>query len=170
MLDLIIWLFGMPSSVVGHSIDSVRRFQKYGGDDVSNVIMHWRPSNIHGHVHLSRVAHKWEESIIVTGTSGTLCLDGNKVIHLDVDGRQTLEMVDMWTEKSVVRSMFRKFGDYVTSRVNDYPGSLTNVRDTVTIVEAARRSFATLQVENLLPVSTENPSPLAEEQRVWPLI
>jgi hypothetical protein len=170
MLDLIVWLFGAPSSVTSHRAESVRRHQKYGGDDVSNVIMRWDSSNIIGHVHLSRVAHKPEESITVTGTSGTLCLDGAKVVLWDAAGDLALEMVDASTKQSVLRSMLRKFGDYATGRAADYSGSLANLANTVAIVDATSRSFITHQPESLLPVSTTASASLMGDHHVWPLI
>ena len=170
MLDVMIWLFGAPSSLTAHRVNSVRRFQQYSGDDISNVIMRWDPANIIGHIHLSRVAHKQEESIVVTGTTGTLLLEGNKVILKDALGSQTFEMTDTSTKQWVVRSMLRKFGDYVTGRAAEYPSSLANLADTIAVIEATKRSFVTSQAESLLPVSESQSAHLAGEHHVWPLI
>lgn len=90
ILDLILWLFGPPTSVVAHRVSSVRPLQRYGGDDVSDNMMEWGPKNCIGHVCLSRVAHKNSQSITVTGTNGTLSLDGHDIMYHDILGRETL--------------------------------------------------------------------------------
>ncbi|KAL8727194.1 MAG: hypothetical protein Q9166_006231 [cf. Caloplaca sp. 2 TL-2023] len=154
LLDIILSLFGPPSSLVAHQVDSVRRFQEYGGDDISNIIMHWKPSKIIGHIHLSRVAHRAEESITVTGTNGTLRLEGNKIILLDTSGSQLLESTDTTSKKSVICTMLRKFGDYATGTATDYPGSLESLADTI----ASQHMFEALDLrpgdEILCPVYT----------------
>lgn len=167
MLDLIAWFFGVPSSLTGHRVTSIRPFQKYGGDDISNIIMDWSRPNLIGHVHLSRVAHEPVESITVTGTKGTILLDGRRVVHLDVNGLEVLQSVDTSTEKSVIRSMVREFGKYVTGCTNDYPASLANVRDTVSISEAAKMSFIAHQVQNPLHTPKKTPSMLIGGKFCW---
>lgn len=142
MIDLIVWLFGNPSSVTAHQVNKVRRFQTYGGDDVSNIIMQWNgPNHFIGHVHLSRVAHKSEESIVVTGTMGTLLLEDKKVTMLNTDGSEALSMVDKATKKAVTRSMLRQFGDYATGVTTDYPCSLDNLEEALGTIDNINRSF-----------------------------
>ncbi|KAL8800728.1 MAG: hypothetical protein Q9182_004971 [Xanthomendoza sp. 2 TL-2023] len=170
MLNIIVALFGRPSSLVAHQVDSVREFQKYGGDDVSNIIMHWKPSKIIGHVHLSRVAHTAEESITVTGTNGTLRLEGTKIVMLDISGSQLLEMTDTTSKKSVICTMLRKFGDYATGRALDYAGSLESLGDTVTVAEAIKESFLTHRSQQLSGVPTASVATLDGAHHVWPLI
>ncbi|KDQ13839.1 hypothetical protein BOTBODRAFT_160129 [Botryobasidium botryosum FD-172 SS1] len=170
MIDLIVWLFGAPSSVTAHQVQNVRRFQSYGGDDASNIIMQWNnPTHFIGHIHLSRVAHKAEESITVTGTTGTLLLDGKNVIMLNTDGTEAFSMVDKSTKKAVVQSMIRQFGDFVTGRAADYPCSLPNLADSVDIMERIIHSVANNRsVDQSMP-NTQVAS-LNGEHFVWPII
>ncbi|KAI4201809.1 MAG: hypothetical protein LQ350_003009 [Teloschistes chrysophthalmus] len=170
LLNIIVSLFGRPSSLVAHQVDSVRQFQTYSGDDISNIIMHWKSSSIIGHVHLSRVAHRAEESITITGTNGTLRLEGNKVVMLDISGSQVLEMVDTTSKRTIIGAMHRKFGDYATGRATEYPGSLGSLADTVAVGEAIKQSFATHQTQDLPPVSETSVASLDGAHHVWPLI
>jgi hypothetical protein len=167
MLDLIAWFFGIPSSLTRHRVTSLRPFQKYGGDDISNIIIDWSCPNLIGHVHLSHVAHELVESITVTGMKGTILLDGRRVAHLDVNRLKMSEIVDTSTEKSVSRSMVREFGQYVTGCINDYRASLANVRDTVSISEAAKMSFVAHQVQNPPHIPKKTPSMLIGGKFCW---
>lgn len=170
LLNIIVWLFGRPSSLTAHQVGSVRQFQQYGGDDISHIIMHWEQPKIVGHIHLSRVAHTAEESITVTGTNGTLRLNENRIVMLDTSGSQQLEMVDTTPKKSVICNMLRGFGDYATGRAADYPGSLESLVDNVAVSEAINQSFATNQTQVLPAVSSPSSASLNSAHHVWPLI
>ncbi|KAL8639819.1 MAG: hypothetical protein Q9228_003193 [Teloschistes exilis] len=169
-LNIIVWLFGRPTSLVAHQVDSVRQFQTCSGDDVSNIVVHWKSSSIVGHVHLSRVAHTAEESITITGTNGTLRLDGDKVVMLDISGSQLLEMVDTTSKRTIIGTMHRKLGDYATGRATEYPGSLGSLADTVAVGEAIQKPFATHQTQDLPAVSPTSVASLNGVHHVWPLI
>lgn len=132
--------------------------------------MHWDHSAIVGHIHLSRVAHAAEESITVTGTNGTLRLDGSKVTLLDTSGSQQLEMIDTTPKQSVICSMVRQFGDYATGRAAKYPGSLENLTDTVAVSEAINRSFQTHQTQVLPALFPSTSASLNGSHHVWPLV
>ncbi|KAH7907217.1 DegT/DnrJ/EryC1/StrS aminotransferase family-domain-containing protein [Hygrophoropsis aurantiaca] len=170
MIDLIVWLFGAPSSVSAHQVQNVRRFQSYGGEDVSNILMQWsRPKHFIGHIHLSRVAHKAEESIVVTGRSGTLLLDGKNVTLLNSDGTEAFSMVDKSTKQTVVRSMLRSFGDYACGRVPDFTASTENLVDSVSTLEKIYCLIKANSPNGQVPSATEGAS-LDGEHFVWPLI
>ncbi|KAK2756666.1 hypothetical protein FQN54_005111 [Arachnomyces sp. PD_36] len=170
MLDLIAWFFGVPPSLMAQRVGSVRRMQKYGGDDVSDVTMRWGASNVIGHIHLSRVADKAEESITVVGTSGTLSLDGNRVTLREPSGAKSLEIVDSSNKQSVVQSMLQKFGDYVSGRSPNYPGALATFADTVMIMDATKKSFTSQQPERVLPLVAAATSKAGGAHHTWPLI
>lgn len=148
MLDLIVWLFGLPTSLMALSVDSVRSFQMYSGEDVSNVMMDWRPKkNCIGHVRLSRVAHRTSQSITVTGTRGTLILEEDKIMHHDSQGHQKLIVEHQHLDRPVIQSMVHQFGDWVAGNRPDFPTTLGSVRDTVRLGESIKRSLATRQVQ-----------------------
>lgn len=148
MLDLLVWLFGPPTSVVAHRVSSVRPLQRYNGDDVSDIMMEWGPENCIGHVRLSRVAHKYCQSITVTGTDGTLSLDRHVITHHDTRGRETLYIKHKPIERQVIQSMAQEFGDWVTGHRPEFSSSLASVLDTVSLVDAIRSSFTSRQVQS----------------------
>ncbi|GIK05561.1 hypothetical protein Aspvir_009674 [Aspergillus viridinutans] len=155
MLDLLVWLFGPPTSVMAHQVSSVRPLQRYGGDDISDIMMEWGPKNCIGHIRLSRVAHRNAQSITVTGTNGTLSLDGHDITHHDTRGRETLNIKHQPNENQVIQSMAQEFGDWVSGRQPDFATSLANVLHTVSVVDAIKSSFASRQVQRpFLPLST----------------
>ncbi|KAF3484331.1 putative reductase 1 [Arthroderma uncinatum] len=154
MLDLLVWLFGPPTSVMAHQVFSVRPSQRYGGDDVSDIMMNWGHKNCIGHVRLSRVAHTPAQFISVTGTNGTLSLDGHQVTHHDTQGRQTLNVEHQPTEKQVIRSMVQEFGDWVTGRRPNFSASLANVQHTVSVVDAIKNSLTSHQIQHPLLLSS----------------
>ena len=132
--------------------------------------MRFHPSNVIGHAHLSRVATEDEESISVTGTNGTLQLAHKNIILQDSAGTHTLEIVDRATKKSIIRSMLRQFGDFVTGHAADYSGSLSNLADTMAIMDATKRSFRSTKAENLYPLTETAQARLDGAHHVWPLI
>lgn len=156
MLDILVWLFGLPISVMAHQVSSVRPSQRYGGDDVSDILMDWGKNCI-GHVRLSRVAHQAAQFISVTGTDGTLTLDGHEITHHDTQGRKALNVKCQPTDKQVIHSMAQEFGDWISGRQSEYSTSLANVVHTVSTVDAIKKSLVTRQVQRpRLPSSTRS--------------
>ncbi|KAL2808788.1 NADP-dependent oxidoreductase domain-containing protein [Aspergillus granulosus] len=154
MLDLVTWLFGVPSTLLARGVSSVRVNQEYGGEDISDVVLDWKSINRTATIHLSRVAHEWDEGITVTGTNGTLILDKYTILHFDPQGRLLWRDVFPPVEKQVLRSMAQQFGDWVTGRAPDFITSLDNVRETMAVVQAAKMSLSTGQIQQpglLLP-------------------
>ncbi|KAJ0413599.1 NADP-dependent oxidoreductase domain-containing protein [Aspergillus carlsbadensis] len=157
MLDILVWLLGLPTSVMAHQVSSVRPSQRYGGDDVSDILMDWGRNCI-GHVRLSRVAHRAAQSISVTGTDGTLSLDGHEITHYDTQGRETLNVKHQPVDKQVIHSMVQEFGDWVSGRQPEFSTSLGNVVHTVSVVDAIKKSLATRQVQHPLLHATSGPA------------
>lgn len=164
MLDILVWLFGAPSSLTALKADSVRPHQNYSGDDVAEIALRWNERSIIGNMHLSRVAHADTESVVITGTSGTAILDDKKVQLLDPSGNTVLSIDDTSSKQMVMRSMIRGFGDFVTGVSPTYASSLRDHRDTVLVSDAALRSFETAQSEFIDVPQME------EEHFTWPII
>ncbi|CBF74677.1 hypothetical protein AN4114.2 [Aspergillus nidulans FGSC A4] len=156
MLDLLVWLLGLPASVMAQQVSSVRPSQRYGGDDVCDIMMNWGTRNCIGHVRLSRVAHKPVSSIVVTGTNGTLIINGQAVTHYDTQGCETISSTHQPDEKQVIHSMVQEFGDWVTGRGPSFSTSLANVRNTVSLVDAVKMSLASRQLQRPLPLSASS--------------
>ncbi|OJI97960.1 hypothetical protein ASPVEDRAFT_68643 [Aspergillus versicolor CBS 583.65] len=154
MLDMLVWLFGPPTSVMAHQVSSVRPGQRYGGDDISDILMDWRTKGCIGNVRLSRVAHKSAQSITVTGTNGTLRLDGYEITHHDGKGCETIRVKHEPSEKHVIQTMAHEFGDWVSGRRSGFSTSLANVRRTVSVVDAIKASLASRQIQHPLILSS----------------
>ncbi|KAL4815264.1 NADP-dependent oxidoreductase domain-containing protein [Aspergillus spinulosporus] len=158
MLDLLVWLLGLPTSVMAQQVSSVRPSQRYGGDDISDIMIDWEPRNCIGHVRLSRVAHRPVSSIVVTGTNGTLILNGHEITHYDTQGREKLSTKHQPDEKRVIQSMVQEFGDWATGRRQAFSTSLANVRNTVSFVDAVKMSLASRQLQRPLPLPASSTS------------
>ncbi|KAJ5424706.1 hypothetical protein N7445_010679 [Penicillium cf. griseofulvum] len=146
-------------------VSSVRPFQQYGGDDVSHVIMDWRPKNCIAHVYMSRVAHKADQTITITGAKGTLTVDGSQVIHHDDEGHQLSKTVHHCIEKNVIRKMVLEFGDWISGYTQTFSTSLANSQDTVLVVDAIKASLTSRQVQHPLLLSKQRSSITTERKR-----
>lgn len=164
MLDILVWLFGPPSTLTSLKADEVRPFQTYAGEDVADVSLRWDPQSIIGNVHLSRVAHADSESVVITGTSGTAILDDKKVSLLGPDGITMLSIQDESSKQTIVRRMIRGFGDYITDASATYPCTLEGHYDTVITSDAARKS-QTSGISEIVQVPSR-----AEAHFEWPII
>ncbi|KAJ5817098.1 hypothetical protein N7447_009331 [Penicillium robsamsonii] len=143
---------------MAHCVSSVRPFQQYGGDDVSHVIMDWRPKNCIAHVYMSRVAHRATQTITITGAKGTLTVDGPQVIHYDDEGRQLSKTVHQCIEKNIIRKMVLEFGDWAAGRTETFSTSLEDSQDTVLVVDAIKASLTSHQVQHPLLLSKRKSS------------
>lgn len=177
MLDMVVSLFGSPTSVTAQSAKGVRADQTYGGDDVSNIIMNFAEVAKHniGNIHLSRVAHRGEESLIITGTNGTFALEGKDVRLRDSLGNETFQFNDLSSKKSTMKSMLQKFSAWVTGEEPDFPASLANLEGTVSIMEAVRRSYNNPRATEDVVMHRQPGRPHLEaslnaEHHVWPLL
>ena len=177
MLDMIVSLFGRPTSVTAQNAKGVRVEQSYGGDDVSNIIMNFGEAAKHniGHVHLSRVAHRGEESLVITGTNGTFVLEGKEVRLRDSVGNETFNFHDASTKRFAVKSMLQKFSAWVTGVESDFPASLANLENTVSLMEAIKRSYINPRATESLVTQSRLGKPHQEASlhgthHVWPLL
>lgn len=170
MLDMIVWLFGLPSRVTAQRASAVRSFQEYGGEDIVDIIMQFDSPGIIGYVHLSRVGHRKEESVIITGTVGTLMLHDKEVTLQDAGGNQLFHLVDRSSKEHVVRSMVRQFGEWTTGASDSYTCSLDSLRNTVSLVNSVRKSVITGRTEHILTGEPMHSASIDGEHHVWPLV
>lgn len=133
-----------------YGVSPIRPGQVYGGDDISDVIMNWEGINRTGHVHMSRVAHSFTQSITVTGSNGYLILNGSNIVNLDSRGHQKLKVIYQPIEKDVIRSMVQEFGDWVTGKRPTFSSSLENLTKTVSVMEAVKSSLSGRKVQRPL--------------------
>ncbi|THC88679.1 hypothetical protein EYZ11_011876 [Aspergillus tanneri] len=147
MLDVIIWLFGRPSSLLGHRVNDGPAHTR---DRESHVAMRWDNSCLVGHLYISEVALCKEESLLVRGASGSLHLDGNEITHLDAQGRQTFHMVVQSRKEDPVQTMCQEFGNYI-SDVSESFSTSTQMADTLAASEAVGASFFSNKLEPVRP-------------------
>jgi hypothetical protein len=163
MLDIVTWLFGAPSSVMTYGVSPIRPCQVYGGDDISDVIMDWDGINRTGHVHMSRVAYDYTQSITVTGSNGYLILDGPNIVHLDSRGCEKLRTAHQTLERDMIRSMVQQFGDWVAGKTPDFASSLMNLRETVSVVDAVKSSLSSRKIQRPVVQTSKMPSHLVSK-------
>jgi hypothetical protein len=133
-----------------------------------------RGESLIGHVHLLPITHKAEDVFDVTGTAGALKLNGKNVALFNASGNQILKMQDTSTEGDVVQDMLHLFGQYASGKSAEYPGSLKNLADTISIIDATRRSFESGKPEYLRPIpgaaNKWTRASLVGQHFVWPII
>lgn len=175
MLDIVVSLFGRPSSLTAHNAKGIRTDQTYGGDDISNISMNFGEGSSRriGHVHLSRVAHIDEESLLITGTNGSLVLRGKNVIMTDTTGAETFSFKDTSTKSFTVRSMLQQFSGWIQDKPEaaEFPTSIHRMEDHVRIMDALRLSYSNPGTTEVLRLSKPKlEADLNGEHHVWPLL
>ncbi|PLN86195.1 NADP-dependent oxidoreductase domain-containing protein [Aspergillus taichungensis] len=149
MLDILVWLLGRPSSVLGHQAEDG---PPHARDRESHVSLRWDASGIVGHLHVSEVATRKEEGIVLRGTAGSLHLDGHDIIHRDTRGRQTFHLAVESYKEDAIQAMCQDFGDYVVRGSGPFSTSIARMGDTLAAVEAVNASFASHQLQPVQPV------------------
>ncbi|PHH64714.1 hypothetical protein CDD82_1732 [Ophiocordyceps australis] len=174
MLDMVVSLFGQPTALAAQNTKGVRAEQAYGGDDVSNIIMNFGPAAKHtmGHVHLSRVAHREQESLVIVGTKGTFALEGRHVRLRDSAGNETFSLHDTSAKAYVVQSMLHAFSAWITGAEPDFCCSVGNLKDTVQVMHQVRGAYAKSRATQ--PPSDQGSPRLGASlngaHHVWPLL
>ncbi|OAQ95946.1 hypothetical protein LLEC1_01465 [Akanthomyces lecanii] len=146
MLDVLVWLFGRPSSVFAHCLGDGQPAER---DRESHVLLTWQRSELVGHLYVSEVALNKDESLVVRGTRGSLHLKGEDISHYDVGGRQTFQMSFQSLKQDVIVSMCQEFCEYISGRQDTYSTSVSEVEDTLLTTEAICLSFASHSLEQV---------------------
>ncbi|PMB72912.1 Glycerol 2-dehydrogenase (NADP(+)) [Beauveria bassiana] len=149
MLDVLVWLFGRPSSVFAHCLGDG---QPSGRDRESHILMTWEKSELIGHLYVSEVALEKDEGLIVRGARGSLHLKGEEIILYDLGGRQTLRMSFQSSKQDVIVSMCQEFGDYISGKEHTYSTSISQVESTFFTTEAINSSFASHAAEKVAQI------------------
>lgn len=174
MLDIVIALFGRPTSLTAQTAKGIRTDQTYGGDDISNISMNFGegPSRCIGHVHLSRVAHSGEESLFITGTNGSLVLKGKDVFMTDTAGKETFSFKDTSTKSFTVKSMLQQFAYWIQDSTGtvDFAPSLQNLEGLVRVMDELRESDESTASQVSKPLQSGKEASLDGEHHVWPLL
>jgi hypothetical protein len=102
-------------------------------------------------------------------------LEGKDVRLRDSLGNEIFHLNDLSSKKSTVTSMLQKFSAWITGEEPDFPASLSSLENTVSIMEAVRRSYNNPRAsEDVLSHSQLGrlnlEASLNGEHHVWPLL
>ena len=144
MLDIMVWLFGRPSNVIAH-----RAHDGYcpDRDRESYVSMTWNPSDLVGHIHVSEVGIRMEETLVVRGSLGSLELSSKDLTQYDLKGHPISKTTFQSDRAGVVQTICKDFGKYVSGDASSFATSMAHTEDTFATTEAIRASFLSHSLE-----------------------
>ncbi|PHH92322.1 hypothetical protein CDD83_7911 [Cordyceps sp. RAO-2017] len=146
MLDVMIWLFGRPSYLLGQRVDDGPLHVR---DRESHVAIRWEPSKLVGQLYVSEVASEKEETLSVRGVLGSLHLRCDEITHIDARGRQTFHMTVREHKESTIQTMCQEFGDYVCGTSQSFSTSIAQMADTIVSAEAVALSFCSNALQHV---------------------
>lgn len=77
MVDLLIWYFGLPSSVIAEFSSRAKQNVKYDAEDTAAILVKYKKQNIYGSIIVSRVIPPKTEYLKVVSSTGVIeLLDG----------------------------------------------------------------------------------------------
>ncbi|KAJ6788577.1 hypothetical protein PWT90_05336 [Aphanocladium album] len=144
ILDAVVWLFGRPSTVYSLRVDDAPLPAR---DRESHVAMTWGDGGLIGHLHVSEVALKKEESVIVRGELGSLHLQGSRITHFNSHGRETFQTMFQSGKEDTLSAMCEEFGDFVTEKSASFDSSVERLEDSLLTSLAVRESFHSRKLE-----------------------
>jgi predicted dehydrogenase len=150
MLDAIVWLFGRPSTVYSLRVDDAPLPAR---DRESHIAITW--TDLVGHLYVSEVAFQKEESVIVRGEQGSLHLNGNKITHFTVDGRETFQISFQTCKEDTLLALCEEFGRFVMDEATSFTASIEQLEDSFVTVMAIRDSFFSKKLE-IVPRAKQN--------------
>ncbi|KAI5459587.1 NADP-dependent oxidoreductase domain-containing protein [Mariannaea sp. PMI_226] len=150
MLDVITWLFGRPTTVLGHRANDHLHSAR---DRESHVVMRWDSSGLVGHLYVSEVEFGKSETVQVRGDRGSLHLNCNEIIHYDSHGRQTFQTVFQSRKEDTIQNICQQFGEYIQGVQESFSTSIAQVEDTLVTAEAICTSFLSNNLESVPPTT-----------------
>lgn len=144
-IDLLIWYFGLPTSVTARLTRGNRNEQKYDVEDTAHLLFDYNlesqyDEKLVGNFVISRVYPKKQERIRVFGSDGVVEVSRGLIRRLDINGKEIerLERKGGWPSAAVEQLDF--FADrirkFVPGSTPDYSEHLQHVA----VIEAAYES------------------------------
>ncbi|MFA5753837.1 MAG: Gfo/Idh/MocA family oxidoreductase [Patescibacteria group bacterium] len=144
-VDLLIWYFGMPTSVTARMTRGNRPGQKYDVEDTAHLLFDYHSElqydeKLVGNFVISRVYPEKQERVRAFGTNGIVEVSRGLVRRLDVNGNEIerLERQGGWPSAAVEQL------DYFAERIYQFvPGVLPDYTEHlqhVAVIEAAYKS------------------------------
>ncbi len=106
MIDLLVWYFGLPSTVSARMGNAAREKQSYDVEDTAFVLFDYAGpgiTGICGTLLVSRAFPKKQELLRVLGTKGVIELSREHIARLDIKGNQIerLDRTEIWPSACV---------------------------------------------------------------------
>ncbi|MFA5000121.1 MAG: Gfo/Idh/MocA family oxidoreductase [Patescibacteria group bacterium] len=144
-VDLLIWYFGMPTSITARMTRGNRPGQKYDVEDTAHLLFDYHlkfqyDEKLVGNFVISRVYPEKQERIRVFGTNGVVEVSRGLIRRLDINGNEIekLERQGGWPSAAVEQL------DYFAERIHQFvPGALPDYTEHlqhVAVIEAAYKS------------------------------
>ncbi len=144
-VDLLIWYFGMPTSVTARMTRGNRPGQKYDVEDTAHLLFDYHlefqyDEKLVGNFVISRVYPEKQERVRVFGTNGVIEVSRGSIRRLDTNGNEIerLERQGGWPSAAVEQL------DYFAERIRQFvPGNLPDYTEHlqhVAVIEAAYES------------------------------
>lgn len=144
-VDLLIWYFGMPTSVTARLTRGNRPNQKYDVEDTAHLLFDYNlelryDEKLVGNFVISRVYPEKQERVRVFGTDGVIEVSRGLIRRLDINGNEIerLERKGGWPSAAVEQLDFfaERIRQFVPGSVQDYSEHLQHVA----VIEAAYES------------------------------
>lgn len=145
-VDLLIWYFGMPTSVTARMTRGNRPGQKYDVEDTAHLLFDYHhlefqyDEKVVGNFVISRVYPEKQERVRVFGTNGVVEVSRGLIRRTDINGKEIerLERQGGWPSAAVDQL------DHFAERIRQFvPGSLPDYTEHlqhVAVIEAAYQS------------------------------
>ncbi|WPG98205.1 Hypothetical protein R9X50_00099200 [Acrodontium crateriforme] len=139
LLDVLVWLFGCPYSVMANSARDNKPGER---DRESHVSISW-PLGLNGQLHVSEVGLRQEETILVRGSLGWLELSSKELNQYDLKGNLLSTSTFCSARVETIRNMCHDFGDFITKKTDSFFTSIVDTEHTFATTQAIRQSFDT---------------------------
>jgi len=142
-VDLLVWYFGLPTSITCTLSTGNREDQNYDVEDTAHILMTYgqsgAPNCILGSLIVSRVYPDKDEALVAFGTTGSAAVQRGRVLRRDLGGNtiECLERTGAWP--SALVDQLDAFAGHIVS--GDLNGQVDRqFLEHVAFVEAAYRS------------------------------
>lgn len=160
-IDLLLWYFGVPTSVYARMLFNTRNGQKYDVEDTVHLLFEYtsvnsKLHNLVGSLIISRAYPHKSECLEVIGTNGSLELSRGQIRLLSKKGKkiEVIEQGDSW--ESALLEQLNYFADILDGRRQVSSQDFLDHFYHISIIEAAYRSSSEHRSVFLSELISEN--------------
>jgi predicted dehydrogenase len=144
-LDLLIWYFGLPTSVQAMMTTGNREDQQYDVEDTCSLSMRFDPlgeggAPFFGNVFLSRVFPTKQETLVVVGTRGLIEVDRFRIRRVSPAGQVVEELTRSGEWPSAYLDQLNSFARWIRGTTGPLQPNYTTHFKHVALIEAAYQS------------------------------